>query len=175
MPHQHEQRKDLAGEHALTDIGQLIGAVIFLCVWILDSFIFHFSTFMETIIPLYVRIPVTAVVLVLAGAMAGISHWIIFTERRDPPEVITKSFFKYIRHPLYLSEILLYLGLVFLTCSLASLGVIVIIFLFLNYVAGAEEKLLEKLFGRRYAAYKHTTGKWFPNLRFLLSRAQRAE
>jgi protein-S-isoprenylcysteine O-methyltransferase Ste14 len=175
MPRPHGNRKDLAGEHALTDIGQLIGFVVFLAVWISDSFVFHFATLPEAFIPLVVRIPVSAAVLVWSGAMAWVSHRIIFVERRDPPAIITKSFFKYIRHPLYLSEVLLYLGLFFLTCSLFSLGVIVIIFLFLNCVAGVEEKLLENIFGRHYRDYKRRTGKWFPNLRFLLSHAQKTE
>jgi protein-S-isoprenylcysteine O-methyltransferase Ste14 len=174
MAKKHEHRKDLAGEHALTDIGQLIGAVVFLAVWIIDSFFLKFSVVLSGVIPAAVRIPVAAALIVLAGVMAWISHRIIFVERRDPPVVIDKSFFKYVRHPLYLSEIVLYLGLFFFSCSLLSLAVIVLVCIFLNYVAGAEEKLLEKTFGRQYLDYKRATGKWFPNLRRLLSKAQKA-
>ncbi|MBN2352432.1 MAG: isoprenylcysteine carboxylmethyltransferase family protein [Spirochaetales bacterium] len=174
MAKKHEHRKDLAGEHALTDIGQLIGIVVFLAVWIIDSFFLKYSVFLSSVIPAAVRIPIAAALIVAAGVMAWISHRIIFVERRDPPVVITKSFFKYIRHPLYLSEILLYLGLFFLTCSLLALAIITVICVFLNYVAGAEEKLLEKAFGRRYLDYKRATGKWLPNLRRLFSKAQAA-
>ena len=173
MAKKHEHRKDLAGEHALTDIGQLIGAAVFLTVWIIDSFVLKLSIFLSGVIPAAVRIPAAAAFIVPAGIMAWVSHRIIFVERRDPPVVITKSFFKYVRHPLYLSEILLYLGLFFLTCSLLALAVIAVICLFLNYVAGAEEKLLEKTFGRRYLDYKRVTGKWLPNPRRLLSRARK--
>ena len=173
MAKKHEHRKDLAGEHALTDSGQLIGAVVFLAVWISDSFFLKFSVFLSGVIPAAVRIPIAAALIVPAGAMAWVSHRIIFTERRDPPVVITKSFFRYVRHPLYLSEILLYLGLFSFTCSLLSLAVIAVICVFLNYVAGAEEKLLEKTFGRQYLDYKRATGKWLPNLRRLPSTAQK--
>jgi len=169
MAKKHEHRKDLAGEHALTDIGQLIGIVVFLAVWISDSFFLKFSVFLSGVIPAAVRIPIAAALIVLAGAMAWVSHRIIFIERRDPPVVITKSFFRYVRHPLYLSEILLYLGF---TCSLFTLAVVVLIALFLNYVAEAEENLLEKTFGREYVDYKRATGKWLPNLRRLFSKAQ---
>jgi protein-S-isoprenylcysteine O-methyltransferase Ste14 len=174
MSKEPERRKDLAGEHALTDIGQLIGAVVFLAVWILDSFVFRFSTFLSAMIPPYILLPIAIVFVVLAGVMAWVSHRIIFVERRDPPVVITKAFFTYVRHPLYLSEILLYLGLFLLTCSLLSLPVIIGIVVFLNYVAGEEEKLLEKTFGRRYLEYKRNTGKWFPNLRRMFSNAQKS-
>ena len=175
MAHQHEQRADLAGEHALTDIGQLIGVIIFLAVWAIDSFIIRLTTFPDTLVPVFIRAPITAALMVLAGVMAWVSHRIIFTERRDPPSVITTSFFRFVRHPLYLSEIIIYLGLFILTCSLACLPVIIAVVIFLNHVAGAEEKLLEKRFGRRYLEYKQSTGKWFPNLRRMFSDAQKKE
>ena len=37
----HGARGDLAGEHRLSDIGQLIFLVSFLIIWILDSFVFQ--------------------------------------------------------------------------------------------------------------------------------------
>jgi protein-S-isoprenylcysteine O-methyltransferase Ste14 len=174
MSKEREHRKDLAGEHALTDIGQLIGAAVFLALWTLDSFVLHLIINLQAVVPVVIRVPIVAVILVLALGMAWISHRIIFVEHRDPPAVITKSFFKYVRHPLYLSEILVYLGLFLLTGSLLSLPVIIGIVVFLNYVAGVEEKLLEKNFGRRYLDYKRTTGKWFPNLRWMFSNARKS-
>ena len=43
----HQNREDIIGEHHLTDIGQIICAIVFLTVWILDSFIFKFSTILK--------------------------------------------------------------------------------------------------------------------------------
>jgi hypothetical protein len=42
----HQHRGDLTGEHAFSDMGQLILLVIFLVVWIADSFVFKYSTFL---------------------------------------------------------------------------------------------------------------------------------
>jgi protein-S-isoprenylcysteine O-methyltransferase Ste14 len=164
MSKTHEQRDDLAGEHRLTDVGQLVGAAAFLAVWATDSFFLRLSTFLSGIIPGYVLIPPAVLILAFSAVMAWVSHNIVFGERRDPPVVITKAFFKFVRHPLYLSEILLYFGLFLLTCSLFSLAVIAAVSIFLNYVAGVEEKKLEAAFGARYLDYKKRVGKWLPKM-----------
>jgi hypothetical protein len=54
---QHAGREDLTGEHRLGDSVQLILLVIFLAVWILDSFVLGFSTFLAESVPWFIRIP----------------------------------------------------------------------------------------------------------------------
>lgn len=164
MAKERDRRDDLAGEHRLTDIGQAAGAVVFFMVWVLDSFFLRVSTFLFGIIPGYVRIPAAGLLLAFSAVMAYVSHRIVFVERRDPPVVITRAFFKYVRHPLYLSEILLYTGFFLLTCSLFSLAVTAGIAAFLDYVATAEEKKLEGVFGAQYLNYRKRTGKWLPKI-----------
>jgi protein-S-isoprenylcysteine O-methyltransferase Ste14 len=41
----------------------------------------------------------------------------------------------------------------------------VVIFLFYNYIAGYEERLMETKFGEDYASYKKRTGRWVPSRR----------
>jgi len=38
------------------------------------------------------------------------------------------------------------------------------IFIFYNYLASYEEKLLEEKFGEEYIKYKQKTGKWVPGI-----------
>ena len=57
---------------------------------------------------------------------------------------------------------LVYLGLSASTASMLSLALLVIVFLFYDYIAGYEEKLLEKRFGEEYRRFKESTGKWLP-------------
>jgi protein-S-isoprenylcysteine O-methyltransferase Ste14 len=64
-----------------------------------------------------------------------------------------------------LGSILVYLGLTVSTASLFCLALLVVIFLFYNYIAGYEEKLLETKFGDAYIEYKKKTGKWIPGIR----------
>ncbi len=66
----HNERNDLAGEHAFSDIGQLVLFIIFIAAWILDSFVFSYSTFISDYVPLYVRVPLAIIILFSAGYFA---------------------------------------------------------------------------------------------------------
>jgi protein-S-isoprenylcysteine O-methyltransferase Ste14 len=50
------------------------------------------------------------------------------------------------------------------TASLSSLVVLVGIFIFYNYIAGYEERLLAARFGQEYGDYAMRTGKWVPGI-----------
>jgi protein-S-isoprenylcysteine O-methyltransferase Ste14 len=81
-----------------------------------------------------------------------------------PITVVSSGAFRYVRHPLYLGSILIYLGFTVSTASLFCLGLLVVIGVFYNYIAAYEEKLLEIKFGAAYVAYQKNTGKWVPHL-----------
>ena len=139
-----------------------MGALVFLAVWGLDSFVLKWTTFLSTLLPLYIRIPAAVPLLALAVYMARTGLRTVFQEVREPPVVIDSGVFAWVRHPVYLSEPLLYLGLFLLSPSLAALGVAVLIMLFLDYVASYEEGKLEEKFGQSYRDYRRRVGKWFP-------------
>ncbi|HCY75910.1 MAG TPA: hypothetical protein DHV28_08305 [Ignavibacteriales bacterium] len=77
-------------------------------------------------------------------------------------QLITNGPFKFIRHPQYLSQILLDLGGAAATLSfiLAPLALIQIPFLFLR--ASFEDKLLEKHFGENFRLYRKKSGMILP-------------
>ena len=52
----HKGRTDLIGEHKTGDAGQAVFAVLFLIVYVSDSFIFGFSTFLNEIVPNIIRL-----------------------------------------------------------------------------------------------------------------------
>jgi len=163
--HRHHERDDLTGEHALTDIGQIVLLVLFAGAWIADSFILHATTFLNATIPVGVRIPIGVVLLVLSLYLARSSIRIIFGEARETPHVVRKGPFSVVRHPMYLSEIVLYLAMLLFSVSLMAGGVWLLGIAFLTYVARAEERLLLKRFGEQYAGYKREAGMWLPRLR----------
>ena len=66
----HENRKDLVGEHLFGDLAQIIFLVIFLVVWITDSFFVYYATQFSEYAPLYIRIPLAIVILIIAGYLA---------------------------------------------------------------------------------------------------------
>lgn len=162
---EHHDRPDLIGEHRFGDMGQLLSLFIFLLVYIGDGFVFKFTIFLNDIIPLYVRIPIAAIVFVLSAYLVKTSKGIIFDERREKPEVIRKGVYAVIRHPMYISEVLLYFALLCLNISLISIGVWILIMIFLYAICRYEEKILIDHFGDDYRSYMKDVPMWIPRIR----------
>lgn len=155
--------KEKDGEHPFGDAGQLILLVFFLVVWVGDSLFLRKSTFLADSVPLYIRLVILVLSLVTAALLFRSGHVVVSHEQR-PTDVVSTGAFRYVRHPLYLGCILFYLGLAVSTVSLFSLALLVLIFVFYNYIAGYEEKLLVQSFGERYSSNKKNTGKWVPRI-----------
>ena len=155
--------KEKNGEHPFGDTGQLILLVLFMIVWVSDSFFLRISTFLSVHLPLYIRLSVLGLLSIIALYLFKSGHVVVSHEQR-PNSVVATGAFRYVRHPLYLASILTYLGLTVFTVSLFSLVVFVVIFVFHNYIASYEEKLLESRFGEEYGKYKKRTGKWVPRI-----------
>jgi len=160
----HHNRPDLVGEHKFGDAGQLILLVVFLAVWVSDSFIFHYSDFLAQYVNLSIRIILAAIVLTISFIMARKSLNTIFGTVRERPILIRDGLFRIVRHPVYFSAILLYLGLITLTLSLASVGVWIITILFYIFICKYEEKILIQEFGEDYLQYKKEVPMLIPNL-----------
>ena len=158
----HQHRGDLTGEHAFSDIGQLIFLIIFLIVWIADSFVFKYSTFLTRYVSNYIRVPIALIVLVISGLLAWTGLKIVFRETREEPQVITTGVFSIVRHPIYLSSILLYLGFILLSLSLLSVLVWFIIIIFYYQISRYEEKLLTQRFESAYEEYMKKVPMLFP-------------
>ena len=155
-------RADLAGEHRIGDSVQVIFLIVFLAVWGLDSFIFRYTTFLAESVPWFIRMGIGAVILISAFGLARSGLRIVFSEVRDTPEVIKNGVFSVIRHPIYLGAILLYLGMICITLSLASIALWVIIIIFYWFISWYEEKLLIQMFSDEYRDYQKKTPMLFP-------------
>jgi protein-S-isoprenylcysteine O-methyltransferase Ste14 len=115
-----------------------------------------------------VRIPGAVVLLCLSGYLAKTGLFIVFGEKREKPAVIREGVFGVVRHPIYLSEILFYLGLLILSLSLAAAGVWIVAVGFFHYISRYEERLLLARFGSDYKQYTENVPMWVP--RFWKSR-----
>jgi len=144
-------RGDLVGEHKIGDAGQMILACLFMAIWIADSFFFKRTTVLDQYMPLGVKIPLGIVLLILSGYLARTGLSIVFGEKRQKPGVM--------------SEILLYLGLLMLSMSLAAAVIWVIAIGFLHYISRYEEELLLARFGEEYEQYMREVPMWMPRLR----------
>lgn len=158
----HHNRSDLVGEHKYGDTGQLILLCMFLTIWILDSFVFEFSTFLNNYIAGYIRYPVAAAVFIFAGYLSWAGLRTVFGKVREKPEIISCGVFSIVRHPVYSGSILTYLAMVISTLSIASLVFLIIIVIFYYFIARYEERLLSEHFGKEYEAYRQKVPMFVP-------------
>jgi len=158
----HQNRGDLTGEHTFSDMGQLILLIIFLIIWIADSFVFKYSTFLTQYISNYIRVPIALIILIISGLLARAGLNTVFGKTREEPQVITTGIFSIVRHPIYLGSILLYLGFILFSLSLLSVLVWILIIVFYYMISRYEEKLLTQRFGAVYKEYKKKVPMLFP-------------
>ena len=78
----HAEHPHLTGEYRWGDIIQLILLVFFLGIWITDSFVLHFSTFLREVIPDFIRIPLASIVLIAAWILARRGVKAVFRNRK---------------------------------------------------------------------------------------------
>ncbi len=154
-----------AGEHPFGDTGQIILLLVYLAVWVLDSFVFKYSVFLGRYVPFPFRALVALLVLVAAILLANSGHRAVHHGHHTEPRLIKDGAFAQVRHPLYLASLLFYLFLFCMTLSLISLGVFLGCFLFYDFIAAYEEKLLLKRFGQEYRDYKRQVPRWIPRFR----------
>jgi protein-S-isoprenylcysteine O-methyltransferase Ste14 len=160
----HSDHPYLTGEHRWGDRGQIVLLMMFLGIWITDSFLFHYSTFLKGVIPDYLRIATAGLVLLAAWYLARGGMNAVFGTVRDKPEVIDKGVFRIVRHPIYLGAILFYLGATLITMSMASGAFLLVIIGFYIMIGKFEERILTEAFGNDYLEYKKKTGMLFPKL-----------
>jgi len=143
-----------------------LSAIVFSLVWGLDSFIWRFSEPFVGFIPNVIRILLFLGFEATALALGISSHNRLFGKNTIESTLITDGIFAYVRHPLYLSILLTYLGFVFGAISLLSLIPWVFYVLLFDKMASFEEVDLVRIFGEKYVDYQNCVPKWIPRLLF---------
>lgn len=140
-----------------------LSAIVFFLIWGLDSFIFKLSAQFTNFIPDIVQITLF-IILELSAIVLGIySHRALFEQEREKYTLITNGVFAHVRHPLYLSVLLAYLGFTFVSMSIVSLIPWTFYIILFDKMATYEEKDLTKILGDKYLEYRKKIPKWIPN------------
>ncbi|MBY8992729.1 MAG: isoprenylcysteine carboxylmethyltransferase family protein [Candidatus Lokiarchaeota archaeon] len=151
-------------EHQKSHIIQLFAMIIFFIIWIIDSFIFTFSTILTGYIPIIIQIIGFISFLPLGLILSFRAGHVIF-QAENSNKLITTGILSHTRHPLYLGVLIIYVGFIFLTMSLISIVGLIIAFLLYNYIASFEENELIEIFKEEYLEYKKRVPKWIPSIR----------
>ncbi len=160
----HHARDDLTGEHKIGDAGQLVVLVLFFAAWLTDPIFPEYSTTLNNFMDGYIRVPIGILLLIGAGVLAWKSYQIVFGEVREIPAVIRKGVYNHIRHPMYVSEIILYGGLLLIDMSVIALIILALAIMFFRIICRYEEKLLLERFGEDYRLYMREVPMWVPRI-----------
>lgn len=161
----HEHRKDLAGEHKFGDAGQLILLVVFVTGLLVDKLVLHFSFSLAHFLPFYVRVLISLPFFVFSFFLALIGLKTVFGKERKEMVVIESGVFSIVRHPIYLSTILLYFGFILISLSVIAFGIWIVIILFYYYISRYEEKVLIDKLGAQYENYMKKVPMLVPRFR----------
>jgi len=145
-----------------TDQILLLSAALFFAVWILDSFIFKLSDRLVGFVPDVIRIAFFVGLEFSAIMLAFYSHEALFGKKSAEFTLITDGVFAHVRHPLYLSILLAYLGFFFSSMSLVSLIPWICYAVLFDKMTSYEEEDLVRIFGDKYIEYSKRVTKWFP-------------
>lgn len=134
--------------------------IIFGVIWVLVSFLFKFSIFLNNYIPFIIRLSSYIIILGIGLILIHLSHTLLFKSHKPPDRLIIDGRFKYTRNPMYLGILLIYVACVILSISLIAAAILPLIFLVYNKMANFEEKILDQIFGDRFSEYKEIVPKW---------------
>lgn len=161
VPHS-QKHQNLTGEHAITDIGQLILFIVFVSVIILDIFVFEFSSNIIGTLSWTIAIPLFLLFFITGSYFIFTSHKIIFSKPEKVADIVTSGVFNKIRHPMYFGSMLLFFSFVVLSNSILAFLVWIVIAVFYYFISLNEEKLLVKKFGDKYKEYQEKVPMFIP-------------
>ncbi|UCG03982.1 MAG: isoprenylcysteine carboxylmethyltransferase family protein [Candidatus Heimdallarchaeota archaeon] len=162
MPGQ-EHSHGIGEEHPRSHEFQLIGVILFLMVWGIDS-LFNLTTQLSRMIPWQLRLLIFIGAVLIALRLANGSHKLVLVGvDKTNPKVVDEDVYAMVRHPMYFAYIIGYLGLIILTLSIISFIPFLIAFFLLDLIAAYEENELIEILGQEYLDYMKKVPRWVPN------------
>ena len=89
-------------------------------------------------------------------------NWSNYVTFKKEHELVTNGPYKFIRHPIYSGVVLMLIGTFLSYGDLIILVIIAMVILMLAWRMGREEKIMIKLFGKKYTGYMERTKRLIP-------------
>jgi protein-S-isoprenylcysteine O-methyltransferase Ste14 len=151
-------------EHPYSHHIQIGSIIVFFLVWILDTFLVEFALDIRNLVPFIIRLILFVIVAITSYLLINFSHKKIFLPSDQKSQLVTDGVYSYVRHPMYLSIIVLLLAFSLLSISFLSLiSWVIIVFLF-NRMMIFEEAELLKILGIEYRNYMSQVPRWIPRI-----------
>ncbi|WP_455463381.1 methyltransferase family protein [Candidatus Hodarchaeum mangrovi] len=157
----HNHHHGIGSEHPHSHLIQNLTGILFFLIWILDSFLIKFAPLETELIPFLIRFLIFAACIGLGVFLGVKSHNLIFGGS-EYNQAISKGVYSYVRHPMYLSFLVIYLGFIVLSFSIITFIFWLIIIYLFDQMAQYEEKDLERILKANYLEYKKNVPRWIP-------------
>jgi len=107
--------------------------------------------------------------LVIAGGAIFIWHFVLVRKQNpsiDQPSILIcrDGLFRFIRHPMYFSDVVIYAGFALLHCNLPALGGFVLAVVALVRQARVEDRYMAGIFPKAHARWQSRSSLLFPGI-----------
>ena len=157
---EYQNRCDLGKTASNCDLKQGLCFIGYIVILLLDLCLIQLTISIQNILIWYLRLIIAIPIIIISVKITKKSMEMIYYRVRIPPHIITNGPFRYTRHPMYLSALLLYFSLEIATFSIIGfiyfLGVIALY----SYFARYEEKHLLLEFKESYENYMNHVSRW---------------
>ena len=160
----HESRPDLAGEHPQGDRFQLYAFILFFAAVLIDHYFLGWVANLRGSVPFGLRLPIGLLVIIFGLYLSFSGIQSVFSEYSEQPRMISNGLFSFVRHPVYLGALLVYIGMLSFLLSPLALIVFVAVFFLYDWQAEEEEARMLKVFGSQYEDYCQKTPRWLPRV-----------
>ena len=154
-------------EHPYSHHIQIGSIVVFFIVWFFDTFLIEFALDIRNLIPFIIRLILFVIVAIVSYLLINSSHKKIFLPSDQKLRLVTDGVYSYVRHPMYLSIIVLLFAFSLLSISFLSLVSWVIAVILFDRMMMFEEAELLKILGNEYQNYMNQVPRWIPRIFFL--------
>jgi protein-S-isoprenylcysteine O-methyltransferase Ste14 len=91
-------------------------------------------------------------------------HWSTTLQFKQEHTLVASGPYKFVRHPMYTSLSLFFLGVSVVSSFLPFIALVVVMVLFFQRIVNREEAMMINEFGETYREYMKVTGRYFPRL-----------
>jgi protein-S-isoprenylcysteine O-methyltransferase Ste14 len=158
----HNHKPGIGYEHPNSHQIQIGSVIAFFLVWLLDTFIIQFALEIRNLIPIAFRLILFVLFVIVSYLLFNFSHQKIFLPSDQKSQLVTDGAYSYIRHPMYLSIIVLLLAFFLSSFSFLSLLPLFVAIFFFNKMMTFEETELLNILGIEYQNYMSQVPRWIP-------------
>lgn len=153
-------RHGVGEENPINDRAQVVFVLVFFVAWGIESILFQFALNLLGLFSFFLSVPIGVISFAVGVNFVRKSEAVVFNNIDG--KVIESGVYRWVRHPMYLGELLVLLGFSIATLSIISFVVWVVFFAFLDRMATYEEKDLRRVLGQKYSEYQRRVRKWIP-------------